>query len=83
MNTNRPVQMGVDYYPEHWDPSLWEHDARLMADSGVRIVRVGEFAWSRMEPTDGQLEWAWLDQAIETLQHSMEKVKALIWNYIS
>ncbi|WFR61651.1 beta-galactosidase [Paenibacillus amylolyticus] len=75
MNTDRPVQMGVDYYPEHWDPSLWEQDARLMADSGVRIVRVGEFAWSRMEPTDGQFEWAWLDQAIDTLhRHGMQIV---------
>ncbi|MFS0869547.1 beta-galactosidase [Paenibacillus xylanilyticus] len=37
----------LNHYPEHWDPSLWEQDARLMADSGVRIVRVGEFAWSR------------------------------------
>ncbi|WP_433753058.1 beta-galactosidase [Paenibacillus amylolyticus] len=75
MNTNRPVQMGVDYYPEHWDASLWEQDARFMADSGVRIVRVGEFAWSRMEPSDGQFEWAWLDQAIDTLhRHGLQIV---------
>ncbi|MFE6073452.1 beta-galactosidase [Paenibacillus sp. NPDC057886] len=67
MNQNRPVQMGVDYYPEHWDPNLWEQDARLMAESGVRIVRVGEFAWSRMEPADGQFDWTWLDQALNTL----------------
>jgi beta-galactosidase len=70
MNQNRPVQMGVDYYPEHWDPDLWEQDARLMADSGVRIVRVGEFAWSRMEPADGQFEWTWLDQALDTLHRN-------------
>lgn len=70
MNQNRPVQMGVDYYPEHWDPHLWEQDAKLMADSGVRIVRVGEFAWSRMEPADGQFEWSWLDQALDTLHRN-------------
>ena len=70
MNQYRPVQMGVDYYPEHWDPHLWEQDAKLMADSGVRIVRVGEFAWSRMEPADGQFEWSWLDQALDTLHRN-------------
>ncbi|MDR9745294.1 beta-galactosidase [Paenibacillus taichungensis] len=70
MNQNRPIQTGVDYYPEHWDPNLWEQDARLMADSGVRIVRVGEFAWSRMEPADGQFDWTWLDQALDTLHRN-------------
>lgn len=70
MNQNRPVQMGVDYYPEHWDPHLWEQDAKLMADSGVHIVRVGEFAWSRMEPADGQFEWSWLDQVLDTLHRN-------------
>lgn len=70
MNQNRPVQMGVDYYPEHWDPHLWEQDAKLMTDSGVRIVRVGEFAWSRMEPADGQFEWSWLDQVLDTLHRN-------------
>ncbi|WP_337032121.1 beta-galactosidase [Paenibacillus illinoisensis] len=73
MEFNRPVRMGVDYYPEHWDSALWEQDARLMADSGVHIVRVGEFAWSRMEPADGQFDWKWLDQALDILHsHGLE-----------
>ena len=73
MEFNRPVRMGVDYYPEHWDSALWEQDARLMADSGVHIVRVGEFAWSRMEPADGQSDWKWLDQALDILHcHGLE-----------
>ena len=24
------MKTGVDYYPEHWDKSLWEQDADLM-----------------------------------------------------
>lgn len=75
MTLNRPVQMGVDYYPEHWLPAMWEQDARLMAESGVRIVRVGEFAWSRMEPSDGKFDWAWLDEALNTLhRHGLQVV---------
>ncbi|GGN98272.1 beta-galactosidase [Saccharibacillus kuerlensis] len=59
------VRMGVDYYPEHWDETLWEEDASLMQKSGVAIVRVGEFAWSRMEPKDGEFDFGWLDRAID------------------
>ncbi|WP_433620738.1 beta-galactosidase [Paenibacillus cellulositrophicus] len=29
--------MGVDYYPEHWERSMWEQDARLMRDTGVLL----------------------------------------------
>ena len=28
------------------------------------MVRVGEFAWSRMEPSEGQYDLDWLDHAI-------------------
>ncbi len=59
------VRMGVDYYPEHWDESIWEADAELMQQSGVAVVRVGEFAWSRMEPREGEFDFGWLDRAID------------------
>ncbi|OWR30937.1 beta-galactosidase [Saccharibacillus sp. O23] len=59
------VRMGVDYYPEHWDEEMWEKDIALMKSSGVAVVRVGEFAWSRMEPRDGEFEFGWLDRALD------------------
>ena len=59
--------LGVCYYPEHWPESHWEEDARRMAALGIRYVRIGEFAWSRIEPRPGKFEWAWLDRAIDTL----------------
>ena len=31
------MRVGVDYYPEHWDKSLWEQDADLMKKSGISI----------------------------------------------
>ncbi len=34
---------------------------------GLSVVRVAEFAWSRMEPSAGQFDWAWLDEAVDTL----------------
>ena len=59
--------LGVCYYPEQWPQSQWAEDARRMADLGLTWVRIGEFAWARMEPAPGQYDWEWLDQAIETL----------------
>lgn len=59
--------LGVCYYPEHWEESEWVTDASRMAEVGLTWVRIGEFAWSRMEPTYGQYDLNWLDRAIETL----------------
>lgn len=59
--------LGVCYYPEQWPQSQWAEDARRMADLGLTWVRIGEFAWARMEPAPGRYDWDWLDQAIETL----------------
>ncbi len=59
--------LGTCYYPEHWDESLWAEDARRMAEAGLTWVRIGEFSWSVIEPTPGDLRWDWLDRAIETL----------------
>lgn len=58
---------GVDYYPEHWSEERWAIDAQLMADAGFNVVRLAEFAWSRLEPTSGQYDFDWLDRAIAIL----------------
>ncbi|MEM6853169.1 MAG: beta-galactosidase [Planctomycetota bacterium] len=58
---------GVAYYPEHWPESAWADHARLMADAGVTLVRLAEFAWDRMEPASGRFEFDWLDSAIASL----------------
>ena len=59
--------LGVCYYPEHWDEAVWAEDAARMAAAGLTYVRIGEFAWSRMEPQPGQYDFGWLDRAIAVL----------------
>lgn len=67
--------LGVCYYPEHWPEEQWDHDARRMAEIGLTWVRIGEFAWSRIEPEPNCFEWTWLDRAIETLgRHGLKVV---------
>lgn len=60
-------RLGVDYYPEQWPRDRWEIDAGLMADAGISVVRLAEFAWSELEPEAGRFDFAWLDDAIGVL----------------
>lgn len=62
--------LGVCYYPEQWPEARWEQDAQLMRECGLEVVRIGEFAWSRIEPHEGAYDWTWLDRAIETLANA-------------
>lgn len=68
------MKLGCCYYPEHWPEDWWAEDARRMREMGLSLVRIGEFAWSRIEPEPGHYEWAWLDRAIDTLHAAGLKV---------
>jgi beta-galactosidase len=59
--------LGVCYYPEQWPEAWWADDAKRMVAMGIRYVRVGEFAWSRLEPEPGKLTFDWLHRAIAVL----------------
>ena len=61
------MKIGVCYYPEHWPESRWREDATRMRDVGISVVRIGEFAWHRLEPADNQLDFDWLSRAMDTL----------------
>jgi beta-galactosidase len=66
---------GVDYYPEAWSESQWEKDAAMMQAAGINFVRLGEFAWVKMEPSEGHYDFAWLDSALKVLNaHGIKAV---------
>ncbi len=67
-------RLGVCYYPEHWPESRWSEDAGLMKEIGLSFVRIGEFAWSRQEPRDGDYRFEWLGRAIDALDRAGLKV---------
>ena len=69
------MRIGVEYYPEQWDRSLWAQDAERMQEAGVQLVRMAEFAWSRLEPREDVFDFAWLDEVVELMaSHGMEVV---------
>lgn len=61
------IHFGVDYYPEHWPRERWDEDARLMSEMGVQVVRMGEFSWFKMEPSEGDFHFEWLAEAVSIL----------------
>jgi len=58
------IMVGTAWYPEQWPESRWEEDLRLMEAAHVTVVRIAEFAWSRMEPSEGHYDFDWLARAI-------------------
>jgi beta-galactosidase len=66
--------LGVCYYPEHWSEDRWKKDAARMVELGIRFVRIGEFAWSRLEPRRDDFRFEWLDRAIDVLHAAGLKV---------
>jgi beta-galactosidase len=60
-----PYSLGVCYYPEQWDSSKWPEDLSAMRELGLRYVRIGEFAWSRLEPAPGKYQFGWLQEVLD------------------
>jgi len=56
--------LGVDYYPEQWDPSMMDGDLDTIAELGCNIIRIAEFAWHRMEPEEGHFDFSFFDTVI-------------------
>lgn len=60
----RPLLLGSAWYPEQWPESRWDADLALMDAAGMHLARIGEFAWSSMEPEEGRYTLDWLERAI-------------------
>ncbi len=61
------LHLGAAYYPEHWHEDRWPEDVRLMKEAGLTVARMGEFAWSTIEPEEDDFHFKWLDRAIDLL----------------
>lgn len=75
VSTASPIRFGAAWYPEQWPESRWDADLALMEQAHFNVVRIGEFAWSTMEPSEGRYNFAWLDEAIAlAAQHQIAVV---------
>ena len=60
------LELGTCYYPEHWPRKLWESDLERMLEAGIGTVRIGEFAWSKVELREGVFTYDFFDDFLKT-----------------
>lgn len=58
---------GGDYNPDQWSEDIWLEDARLMQEAGVNLVSLGIFSWSKMQPSEHEFDFDWLDRLMDLL----------------
>ena len=63
-----PLSLGTAWYPEAWPESRWDADLALMEKAHITFVRVTEFAWSAMEPSEGHYDLDWVEHAIRAAE---------------
>ncbi len=68
------MALGTCYYPEHWDKSLWREDLQRMLACGITTIRIGEFAWSKVEPREGEFTYEFFDSFLDVVKETPMKV---------
>lgn len=60
---------GGDYNPDQWldRPDVLEQDVALMREARCNLMSVGIFAWSALEPREGEYSFAWLRGVLDRL----------------
>ena len=64
------IYLGANYYPEDWDDSLIDFDIAKMKECGFNVVRVGEFAWYKDEPREGEFSFTWLHNVVDKMREN-------------
>lgn len=58
---------GVCYYPELWPEADLERDVAEMLRIGINLVRMGEFSWAQIEPTEGEVSLGYFQRVLDRL----------------
>lgn len=69
------ITLGVCYYPEHWDKSLWRDDLKRMKEYGIEVIRIAEFAWNKFEPRENEFTFDFFDEFMDmTLEENIKVI---------
>lgn len=58
---------GAAYYPELWPEGDVDRDIAEMKRIGINVVRIGEFAWAKMEPNEGEVSFEFFRRVMDKL----------------
>lgn len=59
--------IGAAYYPEQFPLGQVQKDIALMKEAGLNAVRMGDFAWVYMQPSEKQYSFGWLRSVVDSL----------------
>ena len=68
------ITLGTCYYPEHWDKNLWREDLERMKECGIEVIRIAEFAWSKIEPREGEFTYEFFNEFLDLAYEMNVKV---------
>jgi len=63
--TDTRILIGSSWYPEMWPEPEWPRDLARMREIGFNIVRILEFAWHRLEPSEGRYDFDWARRVLD------------------
>ena len=66
LKTNK-LYFGGDYNPDQWSKDVWKQDIELMQKANVNLVSLGIFSWAKLEISDGDYQFGWLDEVMDLL----------------
>lgn len=61
------IYFGGDYNPDQWDDKTVDDDMELFKKAGVNLVVLPVFSWAKLEPSEGEYHFQWLDQLIDKI----------------
>ncbi len=61
------LYFGGDYNPDQWDSKTIAEDMRLFKKLNVNLVTLPVFSWARLEPSEGNYQFDWLDEVLNKL----------------
>lgn len=67
---------GADYNYEQWldYPDILDRDFELMKKAKCNVMSVGIFSWAKLEPTECNYDFTWMDELIDRLHINDIKV---------
>ena len=64
------ILLGANYYPEDWAEELVDSDIEKMKECGFNVVRIAEFSWKKMEPSEGTYSFDWLHRVVDKMREA-------------
>lgn len=61
------IYLGAAYYPELWAEEELDKDIVRMKATGVNCMRIGEFAWSKIEAKEGEINLSFFEKVVDKL----------------